>query len=146
MSKFLAFTRQHRILIAVFLPGILLATWELTVHTNPMIVKLPKDDVERRDVRRLLYYMESYRALYPHQPAAEAFQGFYALNLQEDWQRAREHFERALQSGVKADQNLLYWYAYVLVQLKEDPAKIDAAIANWRKNFSRSKLTDPREL
>ena len=146
MSALLAFIRQHRILIAVFVPGLLLAMWELTVPLNTMLIKQPANEVERRDVRRLLFYMESYRALFPHQPDAEAFQGFYALNLKGDWQLAREHFERALQTGVKADQNLLYWYAYVLVKLNEDPAKIDAAIANWRKNFPSSKRTDPRDL
>ena len=127
------------------MPGILLATWEFGVHVNPMTVKPPENDVQRRDVDRLLEFMNAYRELYPDHPDGETFQGLYYLNMEDDWTLARMHFENALESGVKTDKYLLYYYAFVLVQLREDPAKIEAAIANWRKNFPHSKFPDPRD-
>jgi len=64
---------------------------------------------------------------------------------QGDLRKARIHFENALETRVKTDENLFWHYALTLVLLKADPAEIDKAVAAWRYNFPDSKRPDPRE-
>jgi len=145
MSPFLEIARRHLILIAVFVPATLLTVWESRVHVNSMILKLPENEVERLDVDRTMEFVDAYGTLFPHHPEREIYQGIYDMNIRDDWEAAREHFENALRTGIKTEENLLYYYAIVLVHLQEDPAKIDAAIADWRGNFPTSSRPDPHE-
>jgi hypothetical protein len=66
----------------------------------------------------------------------------YRERIHEYHLEARRHFEAALATGVKSDQQLLEAYAKTLILLKEDPEKIDAAVRDLLVNFPRS--ADPR--
>ena len=56
--------------------------------------------------------------------------------------KARAHYERALQGGLRSEENLHYNYALTLIRLRAEPGLIDRAIADWRRNFPHSTLRD----
>ena len=51
---------------------------------------------------------------------------------------AARHYERAIEQGLKRDENLFYNYALTLVRTQADSEKLERAIAAWRKNFPYS--------
>lgn len=64
-----------------------------------------------------------------------------ALNA--DLQEAACHYERAQALGLKSEENLDYNYALTLMRIRAEPARIDQAIATWRRNFP---FSDRRDL
>lgn len=89
-------------------------------------------------------YAKVHEEIYPERPRSESYKGLAALLTEKNPQKAKEHFEAALATGFKSDEQLLYFYARTLVLLKEDPEKINAAVRNWRVNYPKSSLPDPR--
>jgi hypothetical protein len=63
-----------------------------------------------------------------------------------DLQRIRGYFETALAQQAKHDENLYYHYVEILIRLREPQAAIDAASAEWRRQFPFSHRRDPREV
>lgn len=63
--------------------------------------------------------------------------------LNDDLQEAARHYERAQALGLKSEENLDYNYALTLMRIRADPARIDNAIATWRRNFP---FSDRRDL
>jgi tetratricopeptide (TPR) repeat protein len=59
-------------------------------------------------------------------------------DAQSSLKEAARHYERAINLGLKSDENLYYNYALTLVRIQSDSEKIDRAIAAWRKNFPYS--------
>jgi len=59
---------------------------------------------------------------------------------------AAEYYERGLAAGLRSDENLIYNYAVALMWAQADPAKIEAAIATWHRNFPASEREDLAEL
>lgn len=55
---------------------------------------------------------------------------------------AARHYARAIELGLKSDEELYYHYAMTLIHLQDDPARIDRAIADWRRNFPFSEKPD----
>lgn len=81
--------------------------------------------------------------LYPDDATMQYQLGAQAVK-RGDFEKALEHFENGIATGVKTDQNLLYFYAATLVHLKADPAQIDQAVTRWKENYPGSTLPDPR--
>lgn len=72
----------------------------------------------------------------------------FLQDVQADLTQAARHYERAMQLGLISEENLYYNYALTLIRLREDPAKIDRAIATWKRNFpfsDRRDLTERRQ-
>lgn len=63
-----------------------------------------------------------------------------------DFQGARENLERALETGVKTNEDNFYYYAAVLVALGAPQKEIDAAIQQWKFHFPFSSRPDPMTL
>jgi hypothetical protein len=82
--------------------------------------------------------------VYPTSPNAEYTKGVLRMGAGE-LEQARKHFERALATGVKTNENLFRFYTNVLIELKEDPQTIDDAFAMWRWNFPHSEARDEAE-
>lgn len=59
--------------------------------------------------------------------------------MRESFGEAIEHYERARQAGLRGDENVIYNYALNLMWVDAAPEKIDRAIAEWQRNFPRSK-------
>ncbi|MGE3314379.1 MAG: hypothetical protein AB7O26_04625 [Planctomycetaceae bacterium] len=117
---------RYRFLILIYATATLAGLWEF-FHPGP-----PQEPAEVM----LDLYPESSEIQYK---IGRYFEG------QNELSRARHHFEKALATRVKTDENLFWHYAYVLVQLEADPKEIDAAIAKWRYNFPESERPDPRD-
>ena len=81
--------------------------------------------------------------LYPEAPMFAYFDGVDSAN-RGDFAQAKADYERALASGTKYHEKLLYDYAANLVMLKAPPEAIDQAVKEWRWNFPHSTLRDPR--
>ena len=93
-----------------------------------------------------LAYGDVLQQLYPDDPQSHYMRGARALFERNDAATARKHFETALAMGVKTDENLLYYYAVSLIRTDADQAKVDEAIANWRRNFPHSGHPHPRDF
>lgn len=127
----------------VYVPALLLAGWEIygRIYEDGAA---PTPEIAAKNNEFTLDYSKLHRELYPERPRSDYYEGLTALLTDKNPQKAREHFERALATGVKTDEQLLYYYAQTLVMLKEDPAKVNEAVRNWRVNFPRSTYPDPR--
>ena len=66
----------------------------------------------------------------------------FLAELHQRLARARAHYERALQGGLRSEENLHYNYALTLMRLRAEPELIDRAIADWRRNFPHSTYRD----
>lgn len=118
--------RRYRFLILVYTAAALAGLWEF-LHPGP--VGEPA---------------ELMLELYPDSAEVQYKLG-RIFESQHDLIRARFHFENALKTKVKTDENLVWHYAVTLVRLNADPRLIDEAIANWRYNFPESEKPDPRD-
>jgi len=127
----------------VYVPALLLATWEISgrIYQDGAA---PDAESAKLQSHYSFGYAKLHEEIYPERPRSEAYKGLAALLNDKNPQKAREHFEAALATGFKADEQLLYYYAQTLVLLKEDPEKINAAVRNWKVNYPRSTLPDPR--
>ncbi len=85
-------------------------------------------------------------SLFPNSPESDYIRGANAKFLRYDLAEARRYFERAISTGIKSHEDLLYDYAVVLFLSGADSAEIDAAVATWRKNAPNSTRLDPREF
>ena len=63
-----------------------------------------------------------------------------------DFQGARENLERALETGVKTNEDNFYYYAAVLVAFDAPQEEIDAAVQQWRFHFPFSSRPVPTTL
>jgi tetratricopeptide (TPR) repeat protein len=59
-----------------------------------------------------------------------------------DLKAAARHYDRAQEMGLKSEENLDYNYALTLMRIRAEPARIDRAIATWRRNFPFSTRRD----
>lgn len=66
----------------------------------------------------------------------------YLEGVNADLTLAARHYERAIELGLKSDEELYYHYALTLILIKDDPDRIDRAIAAWRLNFPFSEKPD----
>jgi len=128
--------RNFRFLLVVYCLGLPLLIWELNFRPDDAGAPtggsiLP--DVAVIDVD-----------LYQGSADAEFALGYEAV-LKGDLKAARRHYEAALDTGVKTNENLFYFYIETLVQLGEDQELIDKVVEQWRWNFPHSQREDPRE-
>ncbi|MGE3316390.1 MAG: hypothetical protein AB7O26_14840 [Planctomycetaceae bacterium] len=82
--------------------------------------------------------------LYPDSTDTLLNQGAEAM-IRDDDDKARASFQRAIDSGVKSNEDLLYLYAMFLIRENASKAEIDAAVERWHYNFPFSRLPDPRK-
>ncbi|MEX2286011.1 MAG: hypothetical protein WD648_02910 [Planctomycetaceae bacterium] len=80
--------------------------------------------------------------VFPQTPNAEFDRGM-ELYAAKDYPQAMAHFRKALATGVKTHEDLLWYNVLTLLRLKADEAEIDAAVDNWRHNFPHSGKQDP---
>ncbi len=83
-----------------------------------------------------------FNEVFPQSPDADFDRGVLRYAAK-DYPQALAHFRQALASGVKTNEDLLWYNAITLLRLKADEAEIDAAVANWRLNFPHSGKQDP---
>lgn len=83
-------------------------------------------------------------ALWPDSADAHYIRSIEATSLRFDLEEARRQLEQGLAHGGRADERLVYDYAWVLVRMNAPESEISAAIADWRRNFPVSKRADPR--
>ena len=123
---------RYRFLIFIVLLSLVAGVWE---YTDPD----PDKNAEPPSYPYVMLelYPDSTRNLY-----TRGMQSY----LNRDFPAARNWFEKALEPGIKTDENLLYYYAVVLVHLNANGDEIDAAIAQWRRNFPHSSRPDPRTV
>lgn len=69
----------------------------------------------------------------------------FMSSLNADLTKAARHYKRAIAMGLKSEETLYYNYALTLIRLRDDPTRIDRAIADWRRNFPYSNLRDLEE-
>ncbi|MBS0204340.1 MAG: hypothetical protein JSS49_15660 [Planctomycetes bacterium] len=62
-----------------------------------------------------------------------------------DLRVAANHYERAIQMGLKSEENLYYNYALTLIRIQAEPAQIDRAIADFKRYFPHSSRRDLRQ-
>lgn len=166
-----SFLRRYRILIVIYGMAVALAACEMRLKgTFPAVLvrSFPELAKSPGEASLLLEpgqanYTDALMKLYPSRPEATFAQGFQAkvcveqeLLLPEpsevcekfvgkDLHEARRYYEQALTTGIKSNEYLFYSYAEILIKLGEDQEKIDAAMANWYRNFPYTKLLDPRK-
>lgn len=147
--------RAHKVLLVVYGAGLVLAAIELSSPAidaeraeDPSWFLTPGAnivDTSRAvlpDRANTLYY-EAFRASLCSSPdlgRSEACRAEGAARPDE----IRELFERALATGNRSNELLLYNYAVLLVQEGAAPAEIEAAVRSWRVNYPRSSRPDPR--
>lgn len=145
MSKVKDILVRYRILVIVAGIGILAASWEIAphgdreAHLSPFDFTLNDKAMEPHHVEELVAYMNAYAELYPEQANSKWLIGARYLFIDQDPQKAREHFQQALDSGL-SDENLLFYYVFSLIQLDEEPEKIERAIDEWQQNYPHSNL------
>jgi hypothetical protein len=129
----------------VYVPALLLAAVEMRgrIYQDGAA---PDAESAKLQSHYTFEYAKVHEEIYPERPRSESYKGLAALLSEKNPQKAREHFEAALATGFKSDEQLLYYYARTLVLLKEDPKKINAAVRNWRVNYPRSAYPDPRTV
>ena len=82
--------------------------------------------------------------LYPDSAETHFRRGLIAMSVRQDDAQALRSFERALATGIKTNEDLLYNYALILILMKKDSKIVNAAITDWRLNFPNSYQPDPR--
>jgi hypothetical protein len=107
-------------------------------------------------VDRVDNFPETMGELYPNRPENHYHRGRRAeISLPDrvaiaEFQRAQleaaEHYRQGLMAGVRSDENLIYNYALTLMRIEAEPAEIEAAIEQWRRDFPTSKRQDLGEL
>jgi hypothetical protein len=83
-----------------------------------------------------------YGEVFPATADADFDAGMKAY-FERDYTSALAHFRSALAKGVKTNEDLLWYYAVALMRHDADEAEVDAAVANWRRNFPHSNKQDP---
>lgn len=98
--------------------------------------------------------------LYPNRSLGHFFRGYQASMC---WDTGFDHevcqqfankdprdiriaLEEAIRHGATNEEELLHFYAFVLVQLGESPEIIDDAVRRWRTNYPYSTKPDPRQM
>lgn len=146
MNRSPTLLRRYRLLVVVYGLALVVAMWEVV---GGIYEEGKAPDARSTTETRLqtLRFAEAHEALYPDLPRSGYFRGIRALFADPpDLETARKEFEQALATGIKTDEQLLYYYAVTLVMLDEEPEVVDAAIANWRLNHPRSTNLDPRVM
>lgn len=121
--------RRYRFLLVIFVLAGMRAVWEAEGLRDDQIAETTSSLVIE---------------IYPDSAEAHYQRGMIARFVRRDDPEARRHFEQALATGIKTNEDLLYEYAVVLAVINESPKTVDAAIANWRRNYPQSKRPDPR--
>jgi len=142
-SRISQIVRSHRLLVWLYVPAILVAVWEKTGDIHPDSQSTDRDSALAA-YAYLIEYEYLFQELYPDHPRSGLYRGLDALHGRGSPEEARRCFEAAIATGVKTDEGLLYNYAKTLILLDENPAQVDAAVANWKANFPTSKIPDPR--
>ena len=149
-----------RTLFVVYLLAILAGVYEgVTKSTHPR----PDPDIFGDPV---LNFPEAMARLYPGTPEAEyltgrrieAIAGERAARKRDseplsavisemnvDLREAAKHYERAIQMGLKSEENLYYNYALTLIRIQAEPQQIDRAIADFKRYFPHSSRRDLRQ-
>ena len=83
---------------------------------------------------------------YPGSPEAELVRGVDAKYLRFDLVEARDHFKRAVETGVKGHTLLFYENALCLHLMCAERSAVDKAVETWQRNDPASHLPDPRTL
>jgi hypothetical protein len=151
------FVRAHKLLLAVYGSMLLLAGFELS---NPEIVigrpEAPetylRPDYNIADVSAAMYpdralslYYRAHQVALCGQPGAERNEVCREHGPVEAGE-VRELLERAIATGNRSLEELLYNYAAVLIQEGAPEAEIEAAVEHWRSTHPGSNRPDPREV
>ena len=147
--------RTHRLLLAVYGFGALLAFYELRqpyallgTDDRPEWFLDPEHNIV--DVssaihpgRAATFYYRAYQASLCQDPSASANEVCHARGPV-GRKEIRELLEQALATGNDSMEELLYNYAVVLIQSGAPQAEIDAAVRAWRIAHPHSDRPDPR--
>ncbi len=131
--------REYRLVL-------LLVTLAVVFGVVELLGRVTSDEPPFSDFGGLREESRLIRELYPDSPDAEYFRGVEARYLRLDLDEAREHFERALASGIRSRPELSYDYAVVLYLMGATDAEVDAAVTDWRTNNPSATDPPPRSL
>ncbi|MEO1983552.1 MAG: WD40 repeat domain-containing protein [Fuerstiella sp.] len=133
------FLQQHRLILLFSAMAIVLGGLELSGQVQPTAAT-STDRISLSEESGLILQ------LYPNSPEADYVRGMRARHLRFDLQVARQHFEKALASGIKAHHSLMYDYAVVLFLMEAPQDEVDAAIDAWKKNDPAAGAASPRSF
>lgn len=128
--------RQYRFLMIVCGLAILAGIWEVT-HDSQDGKSARKSSTGSPNADELPLDRRVFSDIYRDSSNAEFDLGLEAYNRR-DYEVAADCFARALSSGVKTNQDLLWYQILVLMHLNKDEVEISRAIATWRRNFPHS--------
>ena len=63
-------------------------------------------------------------------------------DLQRANRAAADHYAQCLAAGLRSDENIIYNYAVSLMLIEADRSEVEAAIAQWRRDFPTSQRRD----
>ena len=139
--------KRLRLLLVVYAVAAVVALYEgAAVRDSGTGAARAREQKRRRDLLRDDREAELLGRIYPQRRDSNYLKGLRALLPRAgppDPATARRYFERALAADEK-DEDLLYTYAFTLDLLGEDPALVNAAVADWRRNFPFSQRAGPR--
>lgn len=133
------FLRQNRLIVLIAVAAIILGIIEISGRTQDRPSNLT-DQINLSPGSELIL------DLYPDSPEADHIRGRQARYYRLDPVEARQHFERAINSGIKSHPRLLYDYAATLYLMEAPDDEVDAAIAAWQKNNPGSGQVPVRSL
>lgn len=133
------FLKQNRLILTIFAVTVILAGLEVSGRTL-------QTDETITDRVALSPDSDLVVQLYPDSPEADHIRGMQAWHLRFDLKEARKHFERGLESGIKAHSQLHYDYAAALHLMQAPEEEVDAAIERWLTNDPASGQLHPKKL
>jgi len=142
MSRFAS--RKYRFLVIAYGLAAVAAIWEIggDIHNDD---DAPTPELLREARQYTMDYSKVLKNLYPESHRANYYRGVTALyDNPPRLEEAFEHFQTAIDTGIKSDEQLSYHYAVTLVLLDKDSEAIEEAVHQWRWNFPRSTSPDPR--
>jgi hypothetical protein len=125
--------RQYRFLIIVCALAVFAGLWEFT-HNETADKSRPGQHAGAPQIPELPPDRKVFANAFPDTSNAAFDVGLEYYNRR-DYVEAERCFRQALADGVKTNEDLLWYYAMALLYTEADEVEIDAAVANWQRNF-----------
>lgn len=135
----MAIFRSHGAMVILYAVPVILGVLEIAGWVG-------KIDNTSTDMSGLTPSFQLIAETYPNSPEADVVRGVNAKYLRFDLVEAREHFERAIGTGIKGHSLLFYEHAVCLHLMQAKQSVVDDAVTAWRRNDPASPLADPRTL
>ena len=135
----MAFFRSHGAMVFLYTVPVILGALEIAGY-------VAEPESTSADSSGLTPSFRLIAEAYPDSPEAELVRGVDAKYLRFDLIEARDHFEQAIETGIKGHALLFYEYALCLHLMGAEQSAIDQAVDAWQRNDPASPLPDPRTM